>query len=82
MSNEPQTTKKEKKTLRLEAVPQSALCRFAWNGGGELPEALSGHYTSPASAYQALTTFNAQSKEPVQLEDRAGPQAKTPKGAR
>lgn len=79
MTNE---KKPEKKTLRLEAVPQTVLCRFAWNGGGELPEALTGHYTSPAVAYQVLRTYNASAKEPVVLEDRVGPQAKLPKGER
>lgn len=72
----------EKRSLRLEAVPQSTLCRFAWNGGGELPESLQGHYTSPATAYQVLQAHNANTGNDLQLEDRAGPQVKKPKGER
>lgn len=66
----------EKKILRLELVPQTALLRFAWNGGGELPASLSGYFTSTVAAKQALAQHNATQKEPIQLEDRVSPQPK------
>lgn len=78
MANEKKAV--ERKVIRLEPVPGSSLCRFAWNGGGELPVALSGSYTGPAMAYQALTAYNLTQSSPVKLEDRAGPQSKPVKG--
>jgi hypothetical protein len=66
----------DKKTLRLESVPQTACVRFAWNGGGELPPALTGIYTSPATAKQALVAHNAGLKEPVVLVEEGVPSTK------
>lgn len=81
-ANAPEKKAPEKRSLRLEKVPNSTLCRFAWNGGGELPESLQSHFTSPATAYQILAAYNTNTGNNLKLEDRAGPQVKTPKGER
>lgn len=51
------------KTLRIEPVPNSTMVRFAWNGGGELPEALSGSYTNRKVAEQAMREWLATQKD-------------------
>lgn len=57
------------KSLRIEAVPNSTLVRFAWNGGGELPAALSGTYTNRKTAEQAMNEWLAtQTDREVVLE--------------
>lgn len=47
------------RSLRIEKVPATTLVRIAWNGGGEVPNALSGTYTSHASAKLAIAVWKA-----------------------
>lgn len=47
------------RTLRIEPVPASTLCRIVWNGGGEVPAVLSGHFTSPAAAKMHIDSWLA-----------------------
>lgn len=55
-----------KKALRIEPIPQSAMVRIVWEGGGEVPASLSGSYTSPLVAKQAIATWEAVHRdEPV-----------------
>lgn len=47
------------RSLRIEKVPSTTLVCVKWNGGGEVPAALSGTYTSPAAAKQAIAVWQA-----------------------
>lgn len=59
------------KSLRIEPVPNSTMVRFAWNGGGQLPEALSGSYTNRKTAEQALKQWLAtQDDREVELDEQ------------
>lgn len=63
----------EKRTIRIEPAPGTACVQFAWNGGGELPDALKGMYTSPAAAKRALTDYNARAKDALVLAEKGTP---------
>lgn len=45
------------KQLRVEKVEASTLVRIAWTGGGEVPDALKGSYTSRAEAELAISRW-------------------------
>ena len=60
----------EQRSLRIEQVPASTLVRIAWNGGGELPEELKGHFTTPAEAKKAILNWEAKAKRGVEVEVR------------
>lgn len=47
------------RTLRIEKVPASTLVCIKWNGGGEVPKELSGHYTSKEAAQVAINVWKA-----------------------
>lgn len=44
----------EPRSLRIEKVPASTLVCIKWNGGGEVPAALSGNYTSRTAAQRDI----------------------------
>jgi hypothetical protein len=54
----------DKRTLRIEPVPATALVRVAWNGGGELPQALKGYYTSVKDAQRAIDVWSTNQSRP------------------
>lgn len=54
----------DKRTLRIEPVPATALVRVAWNGGGELPKALKGYYTSVKDAQRAIDVWSTNQSRP------------------
>lgn len=54
----------EKRTLRIEPVPATALVRIAWNGGGEVPAAISGYYTSTKDAQRAIDIWSTNQGRP------------------
>lgn len=67
----------EKRSLRIEKVPASTLVCIKWNGGGEVPAALSGHYTSYLQAKLAIDAWLADNDKEVvvvepQLDEQAG----------
>lgn len=62
----------DKRTLRIEKVPASTLLRIVWNGGGEVPAALSGSYTSHLSAETAIKAWMAANDREVEI-DSPGP---------
>lgn len=57
------------RSLRIENCPGTALLQIAWNGGGELPAALHGLYTSSTEAQRAIDMW-ASTARPVAVEDR------------
>jgi hypothetical protein len=60
---------KESRTLRIEPVPASVLVCVAWNGGGELPQALKGSFTSAAIAQMAINAYLSKvEREPIVAE--------------
>lgn len=67
----------ERRTLRVESVPASTLVKLAWNGGGELPEALKGFYTSHKEATKAIDAWVAQNDRPEAAPEAAKPAPKT-----
>lgn len=71
----------EQRSLRIEQVPATTLVRIAWNGGGELPEELKGHYTTPAEAKKAIQNWEAKSKRGVDVEVKR-PDDEAPKRGR
>jgi hypothetical protein len=56
---------KVRKALILEPVPGGALLRFRWEGGGEVPAALSGQYTSVAVGRKAAAAWVAADPDRV-----------------
>lgn len=72
------------KAFRIEPVPQSAMVRIVWEGGGEVPAELSGSYTSPLAAKQHISAWSAANRE-VEVkvkreEDEKKEQGKVGKG--
>lgn len=57
------------RSLRIENAPGTALLQIAWNGGGELPAALQGMFTSTAEAQRIIDAWSAGRRE-VEVEDR------------
>ena len=57
----------EQRSLRIEQAPASSLVRIVWNGGGEVPAALQGTYTTPTAAKQAIAVWEAQNKRSVEV---------------
>jgi hypothetical protein len=51
------------KRLRVEQVPGNTLLRFAYEGGGEVPDDLKGQYTSYAEAKRKLAVWESQNPE-------------------
>lgn len=51
-----------KRNLMVVPVPNSTLHAIAWQGGGSLPERLSGQYTSPTEAQMAINVFMSEVK--------------------
>lgn len=48
------------KTLEIEGVPNSALVRIKWQGGGELPAELRGNFTSASYAKARIAEWLAR----------------------
>lgn len=61
-----------RKALRIEKAPGTACVRFAWNGGGEVPHALQGLYTTHLAAKSAFQAWNAEQEEAVVLATPEG----------
>lgn len=57
----------DKRTLRIEPVPATALVRVAWNGGGEVPDSLKGYYTSVKDAQRAIDIWATNQSRPEVL---------------
>lgn len=49
-----------RRALIIEPIPQSANLRIVWDGGGQVPNALSGQYTTHAAAKQAIIIWLAE----------------------
>lgn len=64
------------RSLRIEKVPAAALYCIKWNGGGEVPAVLSGHYTSPLAAQQAIDAWAASAEREVEVESPPADEAK------
>lgn len=47
------------KQLRIEKIEASTLVRVAWTGGGEVPDALKGGFTSRTEAEAAIARWLA-----------------------
>lgn len=59
----------DKRSLRIEKVPATTMVCIKWNGGGEVPAALSGSFTSVALARQAINVWKLQGgREDVEEE--------------
>lgn len=59
------------KKLRIEAVPNSTLVRIAYEGGGEVPDGLKGHFTTETIARQFIAAWQAANPErEVELADK------------
>lgn len=57
------------RSLRIEKVPASTLVCIKWNGGGEVPAALQGHYTSRSAALRDIELWKLTSgREEVKEE--------------
>lgn len=56
------------RSLRIEKVPATTLVRIAWNGGGEVPDELKGHYTSPLAAKQAIAVWTSKAEREVEID--------------
>lgn len=63
------------KTLEIEGVPNSALVRIKWAGGGELPADLQGQFTSRAVAAARISEWYARnpSRDPAAEPQPRGP---------
>lgn len=72
---------KIRRTIRIERTPVGAGFRFAWNGGGEVPDRLKGDFTSEKIAKEHFTAWNAEQDEPVELSTIHNPEP-SPKAAR
>lgn len=61
------------KELRVEKVESSTLVRIAWAGGGEVPDALKGSFTSRTEAERAIERWKSAnpSKEDVVVQPAA-----------
>lgn len=57
------------RSLRIEKVPASTLVCIKWNGGGEIPAELSGHYTSHDAAKLAIEVWKAKNARPDVKEE-------------
>lgn len=65
--NKAQPLTPKKKVLEIVPAHQSALLRLQWIGGGELPEELSGNYTSSVNAKGAALAYYASKGETVEV---------------
>lgn len=59
----------EKRSLKIEKVPATTLVCIKWNGGGEVPAMLTGNYTSPAAAKQAIRVWESLNEREVEVEE-------------
>jgi hypothetical protein len=56
------------KNFRIDPVPSSSLVSIAFEGGGEVPDVLKGHYTTPAAAKIAIEVWKAAHPERDEVE--------------
>jgi len=54
------------KTFRIEPVPNSALVRIAFEGGGEVPDELKGAFTTPKIAQDAIRIWQLANPDRTQ----------------
>lgn len=66
------------RSLRIERDEiHGVLLKVAWNGGGEVPDELKGHYTTPAAAQAAIEVWLAKNPErEVKVEEKPLPPEK------
>lgn len=57
------------RSLRIENAPGTALLQVAWNGGGELPAALAGLFTSAPEAQRVIDAWAAENREVVVIDN-------------
>jgi hypothetical protein len=62
-------TMTEKRSLRVEKVPASTMLKIAWNGGGEVPPGLQGHFTSHFEAKAAIANWLAANGKEVEVTE-------------
>ena len=55
------TTVGTKKALRVQHAPNGML-EIKWNNGGQLPDVLTGYFTSADVAQEAIVRFNTKGK--------------------
>lgn len=48
--------------ILIQPVPATTLYKLAYEGGGEIPDELKGHFTSQAEANRALKVFRSKAK--------------------
>lgn len=72
------------KQLVIEKVEASTLVRIVWTGGGEVPDALKGSYTTRAEAQRAIVRWQAANPEKAEVQvvekKEEEPAPKTKKG--
>lgn len=51
----------KQRQLIILPLPASTMVRIAWDGGGELPDALKGSYTNHSEARSAIMSWMASS---------------------
>lgn len=59
------------RNFRIEPVPSSSLVRIVWEGGGEMPAKLSGGYTTPAKAKEAIAAWTDEQGREVEVVVKA-----------
>lgn len=57
----------EKKSLKVLPLPGTTHCRIAWTNGGEVPASISGSYTTPYMAKQAILAWYAANDRQEQM---------------
>lgn len=61
------------RSLRIEKVPSTTLYCIKWNGGGEVPAELAGHYTTTYAAQQAINIWKSNNGREEVKEESPSP---------
>lgn len=69
---------KPQKPLRVVRADNSALVRFEWVGGGEIPAELSGRYTNFTVAKEAAVAYFNPKGRDVEIVDQSYPEDESP----
>lgn len=59
------------RSLRIERDEvHGVLFHIVWNGGGEIPQELKSHYTSPTAAQDAINIWAAKQDREIKVEPK------------
>ena len=59
------------RSMRIERDERhGVLLHIVWNGGGEVPQELKGHYTTTASAQAAIDVWAAKQEREIKVEPK------------